>query len=105
MREAANAEEALAVLRRERIDAIVLDLRMPGAWGFTFARHLRAQGYERPIVIFSAYHGPEIDDEAAELGLQLILKPDSPTVIEVLRKMLETAPRSMQGGRSTARGD
>ncbi len=97
VREAANADEALAVLGREAVDAIVLDLRMPGVWGFTMARRLRSQGYDRPIVLFSAYHGPEIDNEAGELGLQLILKPDTATLIEVLGRLLASAPTGERG--------
>lgn len=85
VREAANADEAMARLREEDFDAVVLDLRMPGAWGFTFVRDARALGYDVPIVVFSAFHGPEIEDEAEELGLRLFQKPDFEGMLTALR--------------------
>lgn len=85
VREAANADEAMARLREEEFDAIILDLRMPGAWGFTFVREARAAGYDLPIVVFSAFHGPEIEDEAEELGLELFQKPDFDGMLAAVR--------------------
>lgn len=99
VREAANADEAMARLREEPFDAIVLDLRMPGAWGFTFVREYRAAGYDVPTVVFSAFHGPEVEDEAEELGLPLFQKPDTAGMLAAVRAAVEPAGDSGRRGR------
>jgi len=52
---AASGEAALALLRSERVDAIFLDLAMPGIDGWTTLRQLRALGLsDAPAAIVSA---------------------------------------------------
>ena len=53
---AASAEEALDLLERQPVSAIILDPGLPGMDGFAFARRLRSDDRFRrlPILIFSA---------------------------------------------------
>ncbi len=53
--QAASGEEALALLATEQVDAIFLDLAMPGIDGWTTLRRLRAEGLsDAPAAIVSA---------------------------------------------------
>jgi two-component system KDP operon response regulator KdpE len=52
--EAANGENALEKLRQETVDAVVLDLGMPGVDGFEVIRRLREGGNSVPIIVLSA---------------------------------------------------
>ena len=51
---AATGEEGLAKATGEAIDALVLDLMLPGRDGMSLLRELRAQGFTKPILILSA---------------------------------------------------
>ena len=67
---------AFEMLDREDIDAIVLDLRMPGMDGRTFYRELRARGHQAPVLIASAFGARAAQ---LELGAQGALeKPFDP---------------------------
>lgn len=54
---AANGEEAVAKFRehKDTLDAVVLDLRMPGKDGISAAREIRSESEHIPIVALSAY--------------------------------------------------
>jgi CheY-like chemotaxis protein len=70
--EAETGEEALAVVRRDRPDAVVLDLRLPGMSGFEVARVIRAERDGRlagtPILACSASVQAEVRREALDAG-------------------------------------
>ncbi len=88
VREADTAEQAAAILREEDVDAVVLDHRLPGAWGLRTSTHLREQGFDGPIVIFTGNLDAAVRAEAAELDLPVVAKPDSPQVVDLLRDAL-----------------
>ena len=56
---AANGEEALAVMDREFIDLVVLDVMMPKMDGYEFTRTLRENRNELPILMVSAKQLPQ----------------------------------------------
>ncbi len=51
--EAANGKEALALLKSQAIDVVVLDLSMPEMDGLTMLKQLRAAGRNTPVLILS----------------------------------------------------
>jgi two-component system, OmpR family, KDP operon response regulator KdpE len=61
--EAADGEAALAFLKRNPVDLIVLDLGLPGMDGLEVVRRLRGEGTLTPIVILSSR-----DDEAGKVA-------------------------------------
>lgn len=89
VREAATGDEALERARDEEFDAIVLDHRMPGAWGISVARELRQQGFDAPILLFSAYLGPDVEAEAADLGVDTFAKTATDELVSEVRAILE----------------
>jgi CheY-like chemotaxis protein len=71
-----TAEEALAYLDHDRVDAIMLDLGLPGTTGIALLEALAAREVRIPVVVVS---GPTSEAEAArclELGaLDFVTKP------------------------------
>lgn len=53
--EAADGEEAKALIRQHRPDVAVLDIRMPGATGIEIARWVREQQLPVGVLILTAY--------------------------------------------------
>jgi two-component system chemotaxis response regulator CheB len=76
---AANGDEALTVCERERPDALMLDLTMPGLDGIGVLRALRRQGRsDLPVVVVSAFspeHGARAVDALAAGAFDLVAKP------------------------------
>jgi two-component system alkaline phosphatase synthesis response regulator PhoP len=78
---ASNAETGLHILRRERIDLVVLDLGLPDRDGWDLTRQIRAdrQLAALPVVMLTA----RVDDSDKIIGLELgaddyITKPFNP---------------------------
>ena len=67
--EAANAGQALELLRGRRLDVVFLDIRMPGAGGLTLAQTLKTLP-QPPVVVFVTAHAEHalqaFDLEAAD---------------------------------------
>ena len=76
---AADGDEALALCRRHRPDALTLDLHMPGLDGLGVLRALRDGKAEPvPVVVVSAFspaHGARAVDALAEGAFDLVAKP------------------------------
>ncbi|MBI5259116.1 MAG: response regulator [Burkholderiales bacterium] len=75
--QAASGEEALAVLAREPVDAIFLDLAMPGIDGWTTLRRLRDAGLSAaPAAIVSANaYDKGLDNELGITPQDFLVKP------------------------------
>ena len=56
---AADGETALAIIASTRIDAIILDVMLPGRDGFSVAAELRARQNYLPILMLTARGRPE----------------------------------------------
>ncbi len=61
----AHADEVMPVLRDQKPDLLVLDLRMPGTDGLTLLRRLRAEGVDTPALILT------MSDSEADLAAAL----------------------------------
>src|SRR5512136_3142084 len=53
--EAADGDEAIALLEQEKPDVAVLDIQMPGRSGIDVCRHVRAQRWPIGILMLTAY--------------------------------------------------
>ena len=65
-------------------DVLVLDHMMPEMTGIETARVLRLGGFTQPIVLFSAYLAPDVDDAARALDLLAVSKVDTQAVIRII---------------------
>jgi CheY-like chemotaxis protein len=89
---ATSGEECLTIVRESPPDVIVLDQMMPGLTGIETARQLRHDGFSNPIVLFSAYEGPELQSAARELDLKAVPKVDTQAVVRIVDTLGGTLP-------------
>lgn len=71
-----DAFGAVRALRREIVSAVLLDVKMPKAYGTDMLRHLRHQGSRVPVVVISGYLTPDVTQELIGLGVRrIVTKP------------------------------
>jgi DNA-binding response OmpR family regulator len=89
--EAADGDEALARVGRERPSLVLLDVMMPGVDGWSVAERLAADPATRdvPVVFLSARATPDDVLRAQELGaVGYVMKPFDPLELAALVKNL-----------------
>jgi CheY-like chemotaxis protein len=72
--EASSMAEAFPICRQMQPDVLVLDHSMPGLTGIEAGRILVRDGFQSPIVLFSAYLTPELREDCRALGLHAVDK-------------------------------
>jgi DNA-binding response OmpR family regulator len=72
-----DGEEALRRFRAEKVDAVLLDLAMPGMDGSTVARQMRAES-DVPILIVSGERDPAAPAELLDLGADDYIRKSMP---------------------------
>ena len=82
--EAADGEVALAKWSNAPDGIVLLDQRMPGMSGMEVARRMRKDGFEGPILLYSAYLRPELATQAAALDVQTLGKANFAELFEAL---------------------
>ena len=70
---AATGEAAMAAVGEHAPDVVIVDYRMPGLDGLETARRLRAARADQAIILYTAYADPDIEREAAEIGVAVCL--------------------------------
>ncbi len=74
--EAARGEEALLLLRTARLDAVLLDINMPGIGGVEVCRRMRKESARLPIVMLTVQGSEDSKVEALDAGADdYITKP------------------------------
>jgi two-component system response regulator AlgR len=90
--EAANAEQALALLQTLRVDVVLLDIHMPGMDGVHLAQLLRSQTLPPAVVFVTAHAGYALQAFEVE-ALDYLTKP---VRLERLQQALQKVERSVQ---------
>jgi CheY-like chemotaxis protein len=95
--EASGGEEALDLAENQEVDAVLLDLRMPGMDGWAVLDQLRATGTisRLPVIVLSAHADPAAVKRSADLGAKGYVK--KPYRVADLTRALE-AVRVPAGG-------
>ncbi len=105
--EAADGSAALASLKREGADLVILDVMMPFMDGMNTLREMRAQKMETPVIMLTA-RGEEYDRVSGLEGGadDYVVKPFSPRelVARVKAVLARTLPREKSEGESYAFG-
>ena len=95
--EAANATEAMEALRRADYDAVLLDVRMPGADGLALAHALRGMAQE-PAIVFVTAHS---EHAVAAFDLDAVDYLTKPVRRERLQLALQKVERVLSARRAT----
>jgi two-component system, LytTR family, response regulator AlgR len=93
--EAANATQALELLRRHSFDLVLLDIRMPGADGLTLAQMLRDMP-GAPAVVFVTAHA---EHAVTAFELEAVDYLTKPVRLERLLASLQKVERTIESGR------
>ena len=94
---APSAEEAQDVLERERVDAVVTDLQLPGRSGLELLSDIRRADRGLPVILITAYGTVESAVEAIKAGaFDYVLKPFG---VDELEALVERALDARPGGR------
>ena len=73
--EAANADEAVSMIKSAGPDIAIFDFNMPGRDGLALAAETRSLRPEMPIAVISANHQVEVVTRAREVGATFLQKP------------------------------
>jgi two-component system response regulator AlgR len=95
--EAAHAVQAIAALRRDAFDVVLLDIRMPGADGITLAQTI-AQLPDPPAVVFVTAHS---EHAVQAFELEAVDYLTKPVRLERLQQALQKVERLAQAARGT----
>jgi len=87
--EATTGEEALAALRKERFDLILLDVSIPGLHGVELVSRIRENPNNPPILMLSMHNEPQIAKRKLKAGaMGYITKNSAPVdLMEGMRKV------------------
>lgn len=89
--EAENGFQAIEILMKQKVSAVITDLNMPNMSGTAFIKHLReTMKLEVPILVLTAMGNERSELESFHLGANdFIAKPFSPSVLQLrLEKLL-----------------
>jgi len=89
-----SGQECVDAVQQLAPDLIVLDQVMPNMTGIEAARLIRDNGYRNPIILFSAYLGPESQPAVAELDLREVSKVDTQALVRILHAFEAQLQRS-----------
>lgn len=87
-----SGSQALRKLEEDRFDAVFLDLRLGEESGLDVFDRMREEGFEMPVIMFTAYSSIETAIEATRKGIfDYVAKPFVPEQIrQALRKLEES---------------
>jgi len=71
---AASASQAKQILRRLRVDAMIIDLKLPDMSGLALITAARQLGAVGPVILFTAYPDRETAARAQQMGVRYVSK-------------------------------
>jgi PAS domain S-box-containing protein len=89
---AATGEEALQLYDDQRIDAVLVDLSMPGRGGLETLADLRLKTPTLPVVVMSGFPEEEIAQKSSDMRFGILQKPFTPA--EVIEKIVREIENS-----------
>ncbi len=83
-----DAEEALEIISKEEVDAVISDVNMPGMNGIELLREIKHYRHETPVIIMSGDADQWTKDEAFREGAVAVLeKPFSNNILSAMLRI------------------
>lgn len=105
---ASDGAEGLALLNRESVNLVLLDLKMPGMNGPEFLREFRKTNPNAPVIIVTGYPDSDLMTEVMRYGpITLVAKPiERELLLQAVRTVLNGAheTQDLRGSLSSADG-
>ena len=97
--EAEDGETALEIMRRELVDAVILDIRLPGKNGMEVLKEAKKLDASMPIILITAYGGTGDAEEAMRNGAyEYLTKPFGNTeLILTIRRAMKRRRIGLDG--------
>ena len=92
--EAENAEQAMAKVRSQDLDLVILDLAMPGRSGLDILRDIRAERPNLPVLIFSMHPEDQYGRRMLKAGARGYMNKESAP-----EELIKAIKRILAGGR------
>ncbi|HFE52268.1 MAG TPA: sigma-54-dependent Fis family transcriptional regulator [Bacteroidetes bacterium] len=92
VRTAATGEEGLDLARKEVLDLVLLDVRLPGMNGIEVLRHLKEEDPDLPVIMITAHEEAQPAIQAMKMGAfdYFIKTVDLDVLLLAIEKALET---------------
>lgn len=90
-----NAHEALKILKKDAVEVVVTDIRMPEISGLDLLLKIKKNYPDTKVIIMTAYGSSEVQDEANKRGCFKYI--EKPFEIQQLRKMILDAVEERKG--------
>ncbi|PHV12298.1 response regulator [Chitinimonas sp. BJB300] len=87
--EASSGEDAIALVQKEAIDLVTMDINMPGISGLAAGERILQLRPKARVVVLSANVQANVRDKAEALGMQFLPKPVTAATIVRLLEMME----------------
>ena len=96
--EASNGDDALAILKREHFDLVLLDISMPGIHGVELITKMRERPKNPPILILTMHNEPQIAKRKLKAGAAGYITKDSSAkdLLEAIRKVGTTILEALE---------
>jgi two-component system, NarL family, response regulator NreC len=91
--EADDAQPALAILRREKVDLLIVDISMPGLSGLDLTRRVVSSWPQLPVLVMSMHEESVYAERAFAAGARGYITKQGAT-----EKLVEAVRRMLQGG-------
>jgi DNA-binding NtrC family response regulator len=88
---AADGKEALQCVKKDKIDLVTLDLKMPGLSGIDVLRQIKRNNPDIEVVVITAYGTVQNAQEANRYGAGFITKPFN--VADLINSISESLER------------
>lgn len=97
--EAENAEQAMAKVRGQDWELVILDIAMPGRSGLEILRDIRLERRELPVLIFSMHAEDQYARRMFKAGARGYMNKESPP-----EELIKAIKRILSGGRYVSSG-
>ncbi len=97
---ASNGRDALTFLEGQGVDAVVLDVKMPGLSGIEVLREIKSRWPSTEVIMLSGHADVQVAVKGLEMGaFDYLMKPTD--IEELLYKLQDAAKRRALGEKQT----